>query len=205
MKRNRPLVIGITGGVGTGKSTVRDMFKRLGAKVLDADKIAHDKMKKGTEICKKITKEFGKGILAHSGGIERRRLAAIVFKDKKALRRLCGIIHPEVIKHVNDYIKAVRKSDIPAVVIDAPLLIEAGMRAMVDVLVVVIASETAQIERSVKKTGLSRDEIKRRMRNQIPLKDKMVLADYIIDNKGSKENTKKIIAKIWKEIKSGRD
>lgn len=206
MRKKRPLIIGITGGIGTGKSTVASMFGSFGAKVLDADKIAHAKMEKGGDAHKKILKEFGKSVLASSGGIERGRLASIVFKDKRLLDKLCAIIHPEVIKYVKKYIGKTSKSqNIPAVIIDAPLLIEAGMDKMVDVLIAVNASIKTQMERFGKKLPLRRADIRRRMRNQMPLKDKLALADYIIDNEGSKRNTRKIVSKIWKEIKSGRD
>ena len=206
MGKKRPIIIGITGGVGTGKSTIAAMFKGFGAKVLDADKIAHGKMKRGTTMCRRIIKEFGRNILADSGQIERRRLAAVVFKDRKALDKLCAIVHPEVIRHVNEYInKTAKKRGIPAVIIDAPLIIEAGMHTMLDVLIVVRASVKTQIERSRKKTGQSPAEIKRRMRNQIPLKKKLILADYIIDNEGRRQDTQKIVRKIWKEIGRGRE
>ncbi len=205
-KNKRPLIIGITGGVGTGKSTIAAMFGKFGALVIDADKITHDKMKKNKDMCRKIINEFGRNILADSGQIERRRLAAVVFKDRKALDKLCAIVHPAVIKHVNEYInKTAKKPGIPAVIIDAPLLIEAGMHTMLDALIVVRASVATQIERTRKKTGLCRAEIKRRMRNQIPLKKKLILADYIIDNEGTRRNTQKIVSKIWKEIGRGRE
>ncbi|MBU4376132.1 MAG: dephospho-CoA kinase [Candidatus Omnitrophica bacterium] len=205
-KAKRPLIIGITGGMGTGKTSVAAMFKKFGALVLDADKIAHYDMEKGKNMYEMIIKEFGKDILLRSGQIERRKLAAVVFKDRIALDRLCAIVHPVVIRHVNEYIKkATKKPEIPAVIIDAPLLLEAGMHSMLDALIVVKASVRTQIERTGKKTGQSPAEIKRRMRNQIPLRKKLILADYIIDNEGSKRNMRKIVSKIWKEIKSGRD
>ncbi|MFH0839663.1 MAG: dephospho-CoA kinase [Candidatus Omnitrophota bacterium] len=205
-KAKRPLIIGITGGVGTGKTSVAAMFKKFGALVLDADKITHENMEKGKNMYRRIIKEFGKDILSRSGQIERRKLAAVVFKDRIALDRLCAIVHPVVIRRVNEYIKkATEKPGIPAVIIDAPLLLEAGMHSILDALIVVKASVRTQIERTGKKTVQSPAEIKRRMRNQIPLRKKLILADYVIDNEGSKRNMRKIVSKIWKEIKSGRD
>ncbi len=205
-RRFRPVVVGVTGGMGSGKSTVSAMFKKFGAKVLDADKIAHLKMKKGERAYKKIIKEFGKSVLARSGEIERRKLADIVFKDKKALNKLCAIVHPEVIKYAEERVKKASKSPgVPAIIIDAPLLIEAGMDKMADALIVVKASAKTQIERYGKKTGLDRAGIKRRAQNQIPLKKKLALADYVIDNEGCKEDTRRIVGQIWREIKSGRN
>lgn len=206
MKRNktRPVIIGVTGSIGTGKSTVAAMFKALGAKVLDADRIAHRVIKKGSLAHRKIVKTFGRGVLTSSGAIDRSMLADEVFRDKRRLGRLCRVIHPEVICDVKKYIKAACfRGGIPAVVIDAPLLIEARMRDMTDTLVVVVTDFNTQVARVKKSAGLSAVEIKRRAKNQLPLKEKASLADYVIDNTGSKKDTKKVVRKIWKEIKGG--
>jgi dephospho-CoA kinase len=206
MMRRRPIIIGITGGIGTGKSTVAAAFKRLGARVLDADKIAHAAMRKGKKTYKRIVKEFGKGMLNDHGEIARRRLGYIIFRHRKLYDRLCAIIHPEVIEYSKRYIRKVARSPRRSVVvIDAPLLIEAGMDSMLDALIVVKASLKTQIRRTQKKSALNRAEIKRRIKNQIPLKDKLKLADYVIYNEGSKEDMRKMVNKIWKEIKSGRE
>ncbi len=205
-KTVRPIIIGITGSFATGKSTIASMFKRLGAKVLNADKIAHRLMRQGTEPHKKIVKEFGDKVLTGYGAVDRTKLAAVVFCDRKPLGKLCGIIHPAVISDIRKSIRDTAKngSKIPAIVIDAPLLIEAGMRKMLDVLIVVMTGPKVQIERARKKTGMSVAEIKRRIKNQLPLREKAKMADYIIDNEKSQGYVKKIVKKIWKEIKSGR-
>ncbi len=206
MKRSKkhPVIIGVTGGMGTGKSTVAAMFKVLGAEVLDADRITHRMIERGSPAHRKIAKTFGRGILAPSGEIDRSKLAEKVFCDKRRLGRLCRIIHPEVIRDIKRSIKAARfRRGVPAVVIDAPLLIEAGMRDMANALVVVVTDFNTQIARAKKSAGLSAAEIKQRVKNQLPLKEKARMADYVIDNTGSKKDTKQIVRKIWKEIKGG--
>ena len=206
IKAKRPLMIGITGGVGTGKTSVAAMFKKFGLKVFDADEITHDNMKKGKGMYRRIIKEFGKDMLLKSGQIERRRLAAMVFKDRRLLDKLCAIVHPKIRSYVREYIKkTAKKPAAPGVIIDAPLLVEAGMHKMVDILIVVKTSVRTQIERTRKRTGLASADIKRRIQNQIPLKRKIILADYVIDNEGTKRDTQKIVSKIWKEIGRGRE
>lgn len=205
-KTARPVIIGITGGFATGKSTVAAMFKRFGAKVLDADKIAHRLMRQGAAPYKKIVKEFGPKILTGYGAIDRAKLAGVVFCDRKLLDKLCGIIHPAVISGIRKSMRDTAKkgSNIPAIAIDAPLLIEAGMHKTADVLIVVATSPKVEIERAKKKTGMSAAEIKKRIKNQLPLSEKAKMADYVIDNEKSRECVKKIVKKIWEEIKSGR-
>ncbi|MDD5680546.1 MAG: dephospho-CoA kinase [Candidatus Omnitrophica bacterium] len=204
-KAARPIIIGITGSFGTGKSTIAAMFKKLGARVFDADKIAHRLIRKDMQVYGKILKEFGRGVLAKSGAIDRTKLAAVVFCDRKPLDKLCGIIHPAVINDIKKAIEAVaKKGRTPAIVIDAPLLIEADMHKMVDVLIVVATGPEIQIERARKNTGLSVTGIRQRIKNQLPLKEKVRMADYVIDNEGSRKDVKKIVKKIWEEIKSGR-
>lgn len=204
-KAVRPIIIGVTGSFGTGKSTIAAMFKKLGAKVLDADKIAHRLIRKNTPVYGKILKEFGSEVLTESGAIDRAKLAAVVFCDRKLLNKLCGIVHPVVINDIKKAVNATaKKGRTPAIVIDAPLLIEADMRKMADVLIVVVTGPKIQVERARKKTGMSIAGIRQRIKNQLPLKEKADMADYVIDNEGSKKNVKKIVKKIWEEIKSGR-
>ncbi len=198
------MIIGVTGSLGTGKSTVARMFKKLGAKVLDADKITHEALGKGTTSYRKVVKEFGSGVLGEKGRIERAKLADMAFYNKRALKKLCGIIHPVVLKKIKSSVNATAGSGgAPAVVIDAPLLIETGLHKIADYLVVVKTSMATQLKRAAKKTGLSYSEISGRIRNQMPLSKKMDMADYIIDNEGPKDKTRKMVNKIWEGMKSG--
>lgn len=195
MKRLKPnkTVIGITGSFGSGKSTVAAAFKSLGAKLLDADDIAHRMILPGERAYKKIVCLFGRGILQRGGAIDRKRLGGIVFDDPAALSRLARIIHPEVIRSIRSEI---RGSAGGLIVLDVPLLIEAGLRNMVDKLVVVKASRKSQIERVMKRTGLRRQDILKRIAAQIPLSEKVRLADFVIDNDGSTKKTMGQVKKV---------
>jgi len=205
-KRKKTIVIGITGGFGTGKTTAAKVFKGLGAKILDADKMAHETLRKGTPSYGNVVKEFGGEILADGGEIQRAELAGLAFRSRKTLKRLCDIVHPIVIKKIKAAISSLsRRKNVPAIVIDAPLLIEAGLHKAADYIIVVKTSRATQIKRAMKKTRLSYAEAMKRIRSQMPLSKKIRMADYIVDNEGSRENVKKTIKKIWEDIKSGRE
>jgi dephospho-CoA kinase len=171
------MIIGLTGGFGTGKSTVARMFAKLGAKILDADRIVH----------------------SFIGFSARKDLAKIVFRRRAYLDLLCKVIHPLVIRKIKEEIKRMdpKKS---IIVIDAPLLIEAGLHRIVDKLVVVKTKKETQIKRSIKRTGLKKSEILRRIRLQIPLKKKIKLADFVIDNDGPLSTTREQAIDIWKRF-----
>ena len=198
-------VIGVTGSFGTGKSTVAKFFKRKGVKVLDADKMAHEVLEERKTSYKKVLKEFGSLVLDNKKRIDRKKLGNLVFSDKRALEKLCGIIHPPVIKKIKDEIRqASRSKERSTIVIDAPLLIEAGLDKISDYVVVVKTSKKIQIKRVMKKTALSFTQASGRIKAEMPMKKKIRMADYIIDNEGSKGITKKKVKKIWEGIKSDR-
>ncbi|MDD5432801.1 MAG: dephospho-CoA kinase [Candidatus Omnitrophica bacterium] len=195
--KNR-IILGITGSFGTGKSTVASIIKKLAkAKVIDADKLARRNIQKGTKIQDKIIKAFGRGILDGNGCIIRAKLAGIVFNDNSALRKLNRIIHPEVIKEIKSLIG---KSSARIIVLDAPLLIEAGLDNMVDEVIVVASSLTKQLQRLKKKTSLSKEEILLRIKSQVPLRVKTRLADFVIDNNGSLNETRKQVKKVLRKM-----
>jgi len=199
-KRNKKRVIlGITGTFGSGKSTVANMFKSSGAELIDADKIAHRVIRPGSGIYKKIINAFSRSILKKNKTIDRKKIAKVVFKDKKLLQKLNRIIHPEVIKIIKNQICSSTKD---IIVLDAPLLIEAGLKRLVDKLIVVSILKKKQIERALKKTSLSEADILKRIKAQIPLKDKIRLADFVIDNSSTIGKTRKQVVSIrrlvWK-------
>ncbi|MCX5715650.1 MAG: dephospho-CoA kinase [Candidatus Omnitrophica bacterium] len=195
-------IVGLTGSFGTGKSTVAAMFKGLGAAVLDADKIAHKALDKKYPTYEKIVKVFGRGILKKGGAIDRGKLGKIVFKDKKLLGRLCGIIHPFVIKYMKDEAGRIgRLYPSKTIVLDAPLLIEANLLNIVDKVVVVKTAKAAQIERCRKKTGLTAKEIRRRIDCQMPIGRKIRFSDFVINNNGTKQETKREVKKVWERIR----
>jgi len=191
--------IGLTGSFGTGKTFVASIFKSLGAEVLDADRLAHDAIKKGAKAYKKIVTTFGRGILDKKRNIDRGRLGAIVFKDREALKTLNSIVHPEVIRIIKERITALREKR-GVIVIDAPLLIEAGLEGLVDVLVVVKASGKNQIKRCLEKFCMNKADVLKRIKSQIPIERKVEMADFVIDNDGTKAETRKQVVQIWRKV-----
>ena len=194
------IIVGLTGGFGTGKSFVAGLFKKLGAQVVDADKLAHRTLVKNSPTHKKIVSAFGRSILGRDGSINRRALGLLVFSDKKKLGLLNRIVHPVVIGRIKKMIKAPASG---ILVINAPLICETSLSKMIDALVVVKASKQKQIERCIKKFNLSEADVCRRMACQMPLKMKTDRADHVIDNDGTRKETEKQVTKIWQELKKG--
>ena len=190
-------VIGLTGSFGTGKTFVASIFKELGARVIDADRIAHKTIRKGSPAYRRIVKLFGKDILGKEGRIDRSRLGHIVFSNKAFLRKLNNIVHPYVIKGIKRSIRSAGNTDV--VVVDAPLLLETRLNGLVDKLVVVKCQKRRQIERCQKKFRLQKEEILRRIESQIPIKKKMEMADLVIENSRTRSCTRKQVRKAWRE------
>jgi dephospho-CoA kinase len=196
------IVLGLTGSLGAGKTTVARMFSKLGARVLDADKIAHKLIGPGMKGWRAIVLWLGKDILNKNQTVNREKLAEIVFKNKKDLKKLEKIIHPLVIGEIKKYLDR-NKTKNRVVIIDAPLLIEAGLKKKVDKLIVVKLDRKKQIARVLRQSRLSGGQILRRIKLQLPQSKKIAMADYIIDNNGNIKNTASQVKKIWREVKNG--
>lgn len=197
-------VIGLLGGIGAGKSTVRGIFGDLGAVTIDADSIAKGVLRK-PEVRSQVVEVFGKNVLGADGEISRPALAAAVFKDAALVERLNAIVHPAVIAESRRIIQAARQErDCPAAVLDAPLIVEAGLEGMCDCLVFVSASEESRSQRIAASRGWNPDEIGRREKFQESLTLKRERADYIIDNDGSLDETLKQAVSIWGKIVKAR-
>ena len=193
-------VIGVTGSLGSGKSTVTKMFVGLGAKALDADAIAHHLMRPGSICFQQIIKTFGKDILT-AGRIDRKRIAERVFCNSRQLRKLERIIHPEVHKVILAKVKQYKTRNRKGVVIiDVPLLFEVKLDREVDISIVVKASKANQIARATKLLNITKSEAERRIKAQMPLRQKIRLADMIIDNNGTLNQTKKQVKQIWEKL-----
>lgn len=182
------LVLGITGGYGTGKTTVAGFFKKFGAKIIDADNIAHKMIRPGTKVYKKIIKHFGKDILKPDKSIERSELAKIVFSGKENIAKLNRIMHPEIKELIEERLI---RADNKLIVLDAPLLFETGLDKFLDKIIVVKARKERQFGRLLKNTGLCRKQIALRIAAQMPLSEKVRRADFVIDNNGTIARTKK--------------
>jgi len=197
------MLVGLTGGVATGKSTVAKMFGQCGAVVIDADELAREVVRPGKPAWRESVMAFGRGILHPDCTIDRHALGAIVFHDKKNLRRLERIIHPRVAREQIRLAKRAAKKDPKAIVIyDVPLLFEAGIDKRVDKVIVVTADQNTQLVRLRKRNGLTRAEALRRTRSQMPLTKKRRLADYVLD--GTK-NRKQLIREVSKLLEDLRD
>lgn len=192
------MIIGLTGSFGTGKTTVAKMLRSMGAKVIDADNIAHAVIRKGTPSYKKIVARFGMKILNDRGEIGRRSLARQAFKDRESINFLNRVVHPAVVIEVKRKIRRCRKDDI--VVIDAPLLIETRLHRIADKLIVVKTPRDLQIRRCSRKFGMNKSEVTARINSQMSLRKKIRFADYIVDNSGALLATSKQAEKIWRKI-----
>ena len=176
------LLVGLTGGLASGKTTISRMFQSYGAKVIDADDLAREVTKKGRPAWKAIVKSFGKSILTSEQTIDRSRLAKIVFQDSARLRRLTGIIYPRVAREQARRVRHIKLTDPHAVVIyDAAMLIEAQAHRRMDQIIVVTANRTTQVTRACRRSGFTKAEALRRIRHQMPMREKLRYADHIID------------------------
>ncbi|NLG50357.1 MAG: dephospho-CoA kinase [Chloroflexi bacterium] len=190
-------VIGLTGNIATGKSTVADMLARLGACVLDADKLAHQVMRPGTETYRRIVGRFGEAILKPGGEIDRPALGAIVFADPAALRDLDGIVHPAVVEESLRWLQA---CDRPVAVIEAIKLLEANMHRYCDAVWVVTSSREQQVNRLVTTRSLTTEQAEQRIDAQPDPQEKIARADVVIDNSGSLDATRAQVLRAWNAI-----
>jgi dephospho-CoA kinase len=196
------MVIGLTGGIASGKNTVAAFLRELGAVIIDADEISRDIVKPGMPAWDELVEEFGREILADDNTIDRSKLGKIVFNSPLKLKTLNGITHPKIITEEIKRIQNIRKKNPRAIiVVNAALLIESGNYKNMDKVIVVYADEKTQIERARKRDHLSLYEIQRRINAQIPLSEKSKYADFLIDNNGTMKNTKEQIKKIYNTLK----
>ncbi len=194
------IVIGVTGGWATGKSTVAQMFQELGAVVLDADTIAHEVIEPKRPAWRRIVEVFGEGVLNEDQTIDRKRLADSIFSDARLRQKLEAIVHPPVWKKIKQQLQRLRRlRRVPAVVLDVPLLVEVGAESEVDVLVVVKASPAVQRLRLKQSRGWSDEELKRRLAAQMDLTAKVALADYVVENSSGRKATQTQVKQIWNQ------
>jgi len=190
-------IIGLTGNIATGKSVVSGMLDCLGAEAIDADALVHELMEKGTPVWQAVVQEFGQDILCNDGSIDRKKLGSVVFADEAALRRLEAIVHPVVIARTAELIE---RSQEPVVVVEAIKLIEAGMHHAYDTLWVTTCRKEQQLARLVEQRGLTEKEARQRIEAQPPQEAKLALADTVIDNSGSLDETWRQVKREWEGV-----
>lgn len=195
------LLIGLTGGIASGKTTVAGMLGRQGAVVLDADQIAREVVSPGRPAWREITARFGDAVIAADGSVDRARLGELVFNDPSLLRELNAIVHPRVGQELASRTDEIRRRQPEAVLIyDVPLLIEAGMQNAVDLVLLVYVSPDVQLKRLRERDGFSEEEALARIGSQMPLDDKRKYADAVIDNSGSLEETAGQVRRFWYKL-----
>ena len=195
-------VVGLTGGIATGKSTVSALLKKAGAVIIDADRIAREVVKKGRPAYREIVKNFGETVLLPEGEINRSVLGDIIFNDPQAKHLLNSIVHPHVRKEQDRQLKQIEKNDPNAfVILDIPLLIESQMYPDLSEVIVVYAPELIQIKRLMQRDNISEADALARVRSQMPIEEKKGKATIIIDNSGSRENTRKQTLEIFRHLK----
>ena len=202
------IIVAVTGSVGSGKSTVSNFFKDLGAYVIDWDELARKVTRPHLPAWKETLDYFGKGILNDDLTINRQQVADMVFSDKERLAKLNQIVHPRVFQEDEGITSEIRSHDPGALVIkDIPLLFEVTPPVVVDEVIVVCASEQTQLRRLERK-GISRKEAQRRIESQVPLEEKIKSADFVVNNDGLLEETKRQVEDIYsllrKEDKRGK-
>jgi dephospho-CoA kinase len=190
-------LIGLTGNIATGKTTVCNILRRLGAHIIDADTLVHRLLVKGQPVYEQVVAAFGPDILTPSGDIDRARLGRIVFGDPAALRRLEALTHPAVEALLQQEIAA---SQAEVIVVDAVKLIESGLSRRCNAVWVVTATEHEQLERLTRQRGMNPKDARQRIRAQAPQEDKVRLADEVIDNTGTVANTEAQVLSAWQRI-----
>ncbi len=190
--------IGLTGGIGSGKSTVATMLAERGAVIIDADRISRELVEPGGEALAALVTEFGPRILQENGSLSRGELAALAFSEPQATARLNAIMHPLIREESARRLREAPQA--PAVVYDMPLLVETGQQDLVDLVVVADVPEEVQLDRAVRLRGLDPVDVRRRMEVQASREVRLAAADVVIDNSGDLAQTQAQVSRLWGEI-----
>lgn len=200
-KGNR-LLLGVTGGIASGKTIVANMLEELGALKIDFDLLARQVVEPGKPAFRKIVDYFGEQILQQDGTLDRKKLSKIVFRDLEKRKKLESFTHPPIYKEFLKQVNEITEKD-PEAIIQAvvPLLIESDLQYMFDRLLVVYIPQEQQVERLVERDGISKEEAADMLKAQLPIDEKLEYADFVVDNQGSSEETRKQVEDIWQTIK----
>ena len=201
IKYTNPKVVAVTGGIGSGQSTVCNLFQNLGCKIIDVDIKAKQIIQKDISLQRELRKVFGSEIFFKDGSLNRKQLAHLAFRDEAKTLELNKIIHPRMVAEVIEEMETARFSQrYPLIIIDAALIFEISIEKMFDVLIVVYAYLDNRIKRVMERDDLKRAEVLARVSRQIPLEDKKEWADFFIDNNGTTDHLKKQTEQIYEEL-----
>ncbi len=195
------LIVGLTGGIATGKSTVADIFEELGAYRIDTDRLARLVLEPHQPVWEAVVLSFGTGVLSDSGSLDRKKLAAIIFADPEKREVLNKLTHPAVRTLLREELAHARQLGVDIVLVEVPLLYEAGFDCEVDCVIVVKTTEKTQLARLLSRENLSEEAARLRIEAQMPLQEKMIRADYQIDNEGSPSKTREQAEKVWQLLR----
>ncbi|MFQ5879006.1 MAG: dephospho-CoA kinase [Dehalococcoidia bacterium] len=195
------ITIGLTGGIGSGKSTVAAMLREKGAAVIDADRVGHEVYRPGSDGWQEVVATFGQEVVATDGEIDRRRLAHIVFNDPEALRRLNAITHPRIKAMLAQRLEELRATGTQLAVVEAALLIEAGWLELVGEVWLTVVSDEVAIERLTVGGTLSRQQVESRMRSQLTNEERRQYAHVVIDNSSSLADVQRRVEELWAQVR----
>lgn len=193
-------VIGLTGGIACGKSTIAAMLRELGAPVVDADELARRVVEPGTPALDEIAQHFGPDVLDAGGALDRKKLGAIVFADPEARRVLERITHPRIAAAAQDEIARLVSRGATTIIYEAALIVEKQLYKWMDGLIVVSVPPEVQLERLMNRDQVTEDEARARMAAQLPMADKIAVADHVIDNAGTLDRTRELVRALWARI-----
>lgn len=196
------LVVGLTGGIGSGKSAVLSMLEEMGARTIDLDEMSRVVVEPGEPAWLDIVRHFPEGVVKPNGTLDREALGRIVFSDPQSRKTLEAFVHPRILAEQDRMLKEIEKTDSHAVVIiDVPLLIEFGLQEKMDAVILVHIPRAMQLERLIRRDGLSSLEAEARLESQMPIDDKILFADFVIDNSGDVEQTRRQAKKLMETLK----
>ncbi|MBI4233849.1 MAG: dephospho-CoA kinase [Chloroflexi bacterium] len=198
------VVIGLTGGIGTGKSEVSRLLRELGAEVIDADKLGHEVYRPHSETWREVVAAFGDGILQPSGEIDRKKLGAIVFNNPEALAKLNAIMHPRMYRMAGERIKALQAQGAKVIVLEAAILIEAGWTPLVDEVWVTTAPEGVVIQRLQRRNNLPEEAVRARIRAQLSQEERARHAQVTVENAGDLAQLRQTVTELWENRIKGK-
>jgi dephospho-CoA kinase len=194
-------VIGLTGGIGSGKSTVSRYLGELGAVIIDADKLGHEIYLPNTDTWRELVNTFGEEILTADDKIDRKKLGAIVFNNPEKLKRLNAIVHPRMFEMAKQRIDECRCKGIKVVILDAPILFETNWTPLVEEVWVVVANEVNVIKRAMARSGLTEEQVRTRIASQMSNAERIKRAQAVIFNDGGAEDLRKKVKELWEQLK----